>query len=471
MIRQPGALIGRHARANATRFVGEPVNRAIGIKTLLIAALALALLVPVSMIRDLIAERQARRNEAVEGIALGWGKRQVLAGPYLLIPYERSWTETTRETIDGALKERRSERTESLRLRLAVERVHWSIAAATHEKTRGIYKARLYTARIEAEGSITLPAHSHDASYRYRWGTPQLVLGISDPRGIRKVSPLSLDGATFAFAPGAGDAALAAGIHADLGFGPAAEARTLAFGFSLELAGSEAFSIVPLGRDTSVAMRADWPHPSFQGLFLPAKSERLDNGFSAEWQVSRYAAQGAERLAACRKDPCPGLAAQELGVSFIEPVGLYQQLERASKYGFLFIGLLFAACFLFELLRRLMIHPIQYALIGLALAIFFLLLTALSEHLRFGLAYALATLACVGIVTAYAVRVLQSAAIGLAFGSALAALYAVLYFLLQAEDHALLGGAVLLFVLLAGTMLATRNVDWYRLTRREGVRE
>ena len=449
------------------------MNRTIGIKTLLIAALALALLVPVNMIRDLIAERQARRNEALEGIALGWGKRQALAGPYLLIPYERSWTETTRETIDGALKERRSERTESLRLRLAVERVHWSIAAATHEKTRGIYKARLYTAHIEAEGSIALPAHfgEHDPQYRYRWGTPQLVLGISDPRGIRSVSPLSLEGASFAFAPGAGDGALAAGIHADLGFGPAAEARTLAFGFSLELAGSEAFSIVPLGRDTSVAMRANWPHPSFQGVFLPAKSERLDNGFSAEWQVSRYAAQGAERLAACRKDPCAGLTAQDLGVSFIEAVGVYQQLERASKYGFLFIGLMFAAFFLFELLRRLAMHPIQYALIGLALAIFFLLLTALSEHLHFGLAYALATLACVGIVTAYVVRVLQSGAIGLAFGGALAALYAVLYVLLQAEDHALLGGSVLLFLLLAATMLATRNVDWYRLTRRESVRE
>jgi len=107
----------------------------------------------------------------------------------------------------------------------------------------------------------------------------------------------------------------------------------------------------------------------------------------------------------------------------------------------------------------------------LALAIFFLLLTALSEHLNFALAYALATLGCVGIVTAYTVRVLQSAAIGFAFGGALAALYGALYFLLQAEDHALLGGAVLLFLLLGGTMLATRNVDWYLLTRRATSQE
>jgi len=444
------------------------MHRDIGIKALLIAALALALLVPVNMIRDLVAERQARRNEAVEGIALGWGRRQALAGPYLVIPLERSWTETTRETIDGAVRERRTERTESLRLRLPADRVHWSVAARTQEKARGIYKARLYSAAIDAQGSITLPANfgEHDPGYRYRWGDPQLVVGISDPRGIRKLSTLRLDGAEIEFASGPGDGALTTGIHAVARLQPAPEVRTLAFAFSLELAGSEALSIAPLARDTRVAMRADWPHPSFQGVFLPARSEQPGDGFSAEWQVSRYAAQGAERLAACRRDACAGLAMQELGVSFIEPMGLYQQLERAAKYGFLFIGLMFAAFFLFELLRRLAIHPIQYALIGLALAIFFLLLTALSEHLRFGLAYALATLGCVGIVAAYVARVLHDAALGLAFGGALAALYAVLYLLLRAEDHALLGGAVLLFLLLAGTMLATRDVDWYRVTRR-----
>ena len=48
----------------------------------------------------------------------------------------------------------------------------------------------------------------------------------------------------------------------------------------------------------------------------------------------------------------------------------------------------------------------------------------------------------------------------------IAALYAALYLLLQAEDHAPLGGSVLLFVLLAGTMFGTRNADWYRLTQR-----
>ena len=447
------------------------MDRAQLLKTLVVAGLALALLVPVAMIRDLIGERQARRNEAVQGIAEGWGGRQALTGPFLAVPYERSWTEVIRDTVDGKERERRIERTESRVARLPVETLDWTVDAATSEKSRGIYKARLYVARVQAQGTIAIPARfgvSEDAG-RIRWGKPRLALGVADPRGLRSVSTLALEGATHEFLPGAGDRVLAAGVHAPLDIAVAAQARTVAFRFSLELAGSEAFAIAPLARQTTVAMHADWPHPSFQGVFLPARHELRAKGFDAHWRVSWYAAQGAERLAACRREPCPVLAAPELAVSFIEPVSLYQQLERASKYGFLFIGLTFTAFFLFELLRRLAIHPIQYALVGLALAIFFLLLTALAEHLAFGLAYLIATLACTGLLAIYLARVLHSRLHGLAFGGALAGLFGALYLLVQAEDYALLGGALLLFALLAATMLATRRLDWYRLTRRQGA--
>jgi inner membrane protein len=441
-------------------------------KTVLVGMLAVVLLVPVSMIRDLVAERQARRNEAVGEIAIGWGARQTITGPFLVVPYDRTVAKVVQETVDGSTRERRTERTEAGVLRLPADAVEWTIDATTSEKARGIHKARLYTANVEAKGRITLAANFGlaDTANRIRWGTPRLVLGVSDPRGIRSVSALSFGGGKYDFVPGPLDATLASGLHAPMRGLNATDTRTLAFAFTLELAGSEALALAPLARDTTVAMRADWPHPSFQGVFLPARHELKADGFAAHWQVSQYAAQGAERLRGCEgaRSACPGLAEQTLGVSFVEPVGVYQQLERASKYGFLFIGLMFAAFFLFELMKRLAIHPIQYALVGLALAIFFLLLAALSEHLAFALAYSIATLACVGLVTAYVVHVLDSAAAGSAFGGALAALYGALYLLLKAEDYALLAGSVLLFALLAAAMIATRRIDWYRLTQATG---
>ena len=416
-------------------------------KSALIAAIVLILMIPVGMIRGLVAERQARSSEAIAGIADGWGKRQSLASPYLAIPYERRWTAVKRETIDGRLRETRTEQREVQVLRIPASSVEWSVDATLAEKARGIYKARLYNAHITATGTIEVPSRAsmEDSSSRYRWYHPKLVVAIADPLGIRAAPEVTFGGKRYAFAPGPGDANTNAGLHAPLeGFSGSGKT---AFSFTLELAGSEALALAPQGADTIVAMRADWPHPSFQGRFLPATHDISASGFTAQWRVSRFAAQGAKNEA--------------IAVSFIEPVGLYQMLERASKYGFLFIGLTAAAFMLLELLRRLAIHPIQYTLVGLALAMFFLLLTALSEHIGFGAAYAIATTACVALITAYLLRV--GKAVALFFGAGLAALYAVLYALLQSEDYALLGGTLLLFALLAAVMLGTRRVDWYRL--------
>lgn len=142
------------------------------------------------------------------------------------------------------------------------------------------------------------------------------------------------------------------------------------------------------------------------------------------------------------------------------------QAERALKYGVLFIGLTFAAFFLFELLRRLRIHPLQYGLVGLALTIFYLLLVSLSEHVAFRVACATASTACVVLLTYYLAHVLGGWRAGIAFGSQLALLYGVLYGLLQSEDNALVLGSVLLFAILAVVMVVTRRIDWYALTER-----
>jgi len=442
--------------------------KAAGIKIAVIVVLAVALFVPVAMIQSLVAERQQRRDEAVNGIAEGWGKRQTLAEPYVVLPYERIWTQVTQEVVDGKVRERRTERTESQVVHLPAENVTWVVSAEIGEKARGIYKARLYSAKLQAQGTIQVPAAAglEDGKSRYKWGAPRLLIGIGDPHGIRTADSVSVGNKRYNFVPGTGEAALPSGLHAPLPDVQVGASQTLPFAFSLELGGSESFAIGPLGADTSVSMRADWRHPSFQGRFLPARHAIGPDGFTADWKVSRFAAQSPSQ-SGCPW-PC-GVAGESIAVSFIEPAGLYQRLERASKYGFLFIGLTFAAFLLLELLKRLALHAVQYMFVGLALAIFFLLLVALSEHIAFAAAYAIAATACVGLVSAYLVRALHSAPLGLGFGAALAALYAVLYALLKAEDYSLLGGSLLVFGLLAAVMLGTWRVDWYKLAERRAA--
>ncbi|HRO26963.1 MAG TPA: inner membrane CreD family protein, partial [Luteimonas sp.] len=146
------------------------------------------------------------------------------------------------------------------------------------------------------------------------------------------------------------------------------------------------------------------------------------------------------------------------------PVNPYLQAERATKYGLLFVLLTFVGFFMFELIKRLPIHPIQYALVGLAIAIFFLLLVSLSEHVAFGYAYLAAAAACIGLIGYYLSAVLRSAVRGIGFAAMLATLYAALYGLLVSEDNALVLGAGLLFLILAVIMVVTRRIDWYQLS-------
>lgn len=149
-------------------------------------------------------------------------------------------------------------------------------------------------------------------------------------------------------------------------------------------------------------------------------------------------------------------------MAFIEPVNVYSLADRATKYGILFVALTFAAFFVFEILRRLPIHPIQYLLVGLALALalFFLLLESVSEHIDFVLAYVVASAACTGMIGFYLSYVHHDWRRGMGFGAALAVLYCALYGRLISENNALMLGSFLLFAVLAAMMVVTRKVDW-----------
>ena len=164
-----------------------------------------------------------------------------------------------------------------------------------------------------------------------------------------------------------------------------------------------------------------------------------------------------------RPPPKPPPDLDSFSVAFIEPINVYSQADRAVKYGMLFVALTFAAFFLFEVLKSLPIHPVQYTLVGLALALFFLLLVSLSEHINFVHAYLIAGAACITLIGIYLSYALHSWKRGMGFGTALTLLYGVLFGLLQSESNALIMGSILLFAVLSAIMLVTRKVDWYQL--------
>jgi inner membrane protein len=217
-----------------------------------------------------------------------------------------------------------------------------------------------------------------------------------------------------------------------------------------------------------VDLKSNWPHPSFTGEFLPVQRKFDANGFTAHWATTFFSTNLEEELHRCdRQRACENFTSYRLGVSFVNPVDQYLKTERAIKYALLFITLTFASFFLLDVLKKLPVHPVQYGLVGAALALFYLLLLSLSEHVGFATAYLLASAGCVGLITFYVTHVLRSRLRGLGFGCGLAVLYGCLYGLLSADDYALLTGSLLLFAVLAAVMILTRNVDWAAIGGRE----
>jgi len=432
-------------------------------KYFVIALVALAVAVPLAMIDGLVAEREAYRDQVVADIARSSTSAQTLVGPLLVAPCTR--TRVLVETDPKTGRERKVRRTSDCTQVFLPETLGVDAEVDTEQRRRGIYTALLYGSKLRFEARFSVPARAAaDAGSGEIAREPAYIaLGIADPRGIVNAPRLAVNGAERGFDAGAGLGMLGTGIRAALPRGERPFGQDFEVGFSLRLKGMGSLAFVPVGRQSSVAMRASWPHPSFSGRYLPESHEIGADGFTARWQTSVFATDMARLVEAHAhaKRRAPAVHANSFGVRFVNPVDLYTRADRAVKYGFLFVALTFAALVLTEVLQWLRIHPVQYAMVGVALAVFFLLLLSLAEHLGFGAAYALASAACVGLLWYYLRHVVPRAALSNGFAVGLVVLYALLYGLLSSEDYALLMGSVLVFAVLALVMVVTRDVDWY----------
>ncbi len=438
----------------------------------LVVLIGAGLMIPMTMIMGLIAERQNAQRGVLNDIAQSSTGEQSIIGPVLVVPYKRTVIQTQIIKDDrGVEKEKRTEQIFDETMAFLPESLQIDGDAGTFEKRRGIYTARLYSAPLNIKGRFIVPKgyQAQGGAGAFDFGRARLAIGIADPRGIKNNPELRLGETRVAFVSGAHAPGMTAGIHADLGLLDDKQAHSLDFAFDLSLQGMERLWFVPTGKSTQVSLKSNWPHPSFYGRYLPepraAQEAQPGEGFSAQWRTSHFSTNLAALYEDCvaAANKCAAVSNNGFGVALIQPANIYQQLERSAKYGFLFIGLTLIAFFLYEVLKRLAIHPVQYGLVGIALAMFYLLLTSLSEHISFDIAYAIASAACIGLLTFYVSYVLQSAMRGLGFGTLLGALYGALYVLLRSEDHSLLLGSALLFALLAAVMVGTRKVDWYRV--------
>jgi inner membrane protein len=425
-----------------------------------VAIIGLLLLIPLGMVKSTLSERRSRQAEAVYSITQTWGGEQRVAGPVLVVPYTHKVAVMESRLIDGRRQEVSVDREQRGEAFFLPERLVVDGEVLPSMRKRGIYETPVYAARLKIAGKFSAPMIDFLTLREVvpQWEQARLCFVISDLRGTQQDLAVVWGGEAVALQPGARFTGMGAGVHA-----PVKLVAGAAKEFSLELGlnGSGALRFLPLGRQTDVKLVSTWADPSFDGAYLPTEREVTPEGFSAKWGVSYYGrsfpqqwAEGGEGQPSVQKIEETGF-----GVSFMEPVNAYRTVERAIKYGVLFITLVFTTFFLFEAVCGLKLNALNYLLVGAALCLFYLGTLALAEFLAFGLAYAVSAGLSTGMIALYAWRILRGGIRAWVVGGMLGGVYGYLYFVLQMEDFALLAGTGALFAVLAAVMYATRRLE------------
>jgi inner membrane protein len=452
------------------------IQESIMVKLFSIGFLILILLIPTAWIDDLIYERQSRAEEVVREVANKWSGEQKVSGPVLVIPFKKY------EVIDHG-KEGKETRVYVEKAFFLPETLDVTGKVSPEILKRGIFDAVVYQSSLALNASFSTPDFKSlsIAENDVIWKDAYLAVGISDLRGISDNPIFKLNDKELIAEPSNDigvstrsrvqqskndygyeeiqrpSSLLSNGIITKLNWaGPENFQSNLAIDINLK--GSHRLDFVPVGKTTSVKLDGPWNNPSFDGEFLPASREVTDKTFTASWKILHFNRPFSQQWTEDKQE----LSGADFGVKLLIPVDQYQKSIRTSKYGVLIILLTFMALFLVEITQKIRIHPFQYILIGAALIIYYTLLLSLSEHIGYNIAYIIASLATVILISLYSTTFFQERKLSVLFSTLLLLFYAFIYIIIQQQDFSLLLGSFGLFLIVGTLMYFSRKVKWYK---------
>ncbi|MBW7867376.1 MAG: cell envelope integrity protein CreD [Brumimicrobium sp.] len=425
-----------------------------------IVIITLLLLIPTSMIKILIHEREATQNEAISEVSSKWAERQTISGPFISIPYYRYVKETSpKDSTEKIVRVKDY-------IHILPSQLEISGDINPEKRHRGIYDIVVYNSKLDITG--TFNPFDFDAldiqTSNILFDKAEFVIGINDLRGIEEQVTLEWNNEKISFNPGVSSYDVVdTGINAILDINPN-DSSNYNFSLSLDLKGSQLLYFTPVGKVTDINLTSKWSNPSFNGAFLPDSREVTDKGFTANWNV----------LHLNRNFPQIWTGNQHyiddssFGIDLLLPIDNYQKSYRSIRYAILFIVFTFLVFFFIEVLNKVFIHPIQYILVGVALIVFYTLLLSISEHLNYNLAFIISALATLTLIAGYVRAILKSTNLALLISGILTILYTFIFVIIQLQDYALLIGSIGIFIILALVMYFSRKIDWYGLNLGKG---
>lgn len=429
-------------------------------KMAMVGFLTLVLLIPLFFVQNLISERSQRKSEMVDEVTNLWGKDILFYGPTLRVPYTyyENFNVTDPKTGNTTIQRKTST---NYAYFFPNELKNNSNIKKNESLKRGIFNHVVFTADMNFKGYFSAPNYTKlgIAAENMQWDKASLIVKTTNLKSIKSELQIQLNEQQLTFEPQNSDknnySVLATTVF---DYRKIAPQDKLNFNFNITYNGSNSIQFIPIGKRTDVQIDSDWESPSFEGSFAASDTTKTvdHTGFHADWKIldinRTFTQQYVNQL--------PNLDDYLFGVKLIQTVDEYQQNERVSKYGFLVIGLTFLIFFLIQMVSKINIHIFQYSMIGLALILFYTLLISITEHSSFSLAYAISSIAVIGLISWYSLAILKAKKFPIFIGVALSVLYSFIYVIIQLEDYALLVGSIGLFSILAGVMYFSRKIDW-----------
>ncbi|NHB59233.1 cell envelope integrity protein CreD [Acinetobacter sp. 194] len=451
----------------------------LGFKILAISGLMGLFCMGLLFLSNLVSERQGYQQNFLKDIAQNQVSEQSIISPYIRIPYTKLIP-----CSNDATKQCTSLRWAYV----SADRTSWQsdFLVSDQNYKRSIYRALSYQNNLNAIGQFAKPNIDEPT---LDWNKAEIVFPIHDARGLKSKPTIQINSTSYEFnfsddnreKSGFDFMVLSAEKHPEL-ISPIQNG--FKFNSKLDIEGLSKFVLIPTSHEFKYKTKGNWQDIKYDGQILPLTKLSRNNRFEAEWNNIAVGKNNLINIAKCQSSSCLNLLSQgvsgyqneyqtptKIGISaeFIEQVNIYSQTDRAIKYGVMIILITFASFFLFEVLKGLRIHPIQYTLVALAQGIFFLLLLSISEYYAFALAYLAAATACVLLMTWYLYYIMHGFKAAMLFSIILSALYGMVYLLLQSSGKTFLMGSILSFILLACVMYLTRHVNWYQLSENNNL--
>ena len=397
------------------------------VKLTSIGIIIVSLLLGNCSIKSKLKDRKEAYDYAERTISNSAGGGFLFRGLTLAVPYD----EIEEKIVDG-----KCIRTKKSNIRyFNPSEIKIDSIINTEMRTVGIYSVPVFTGDLCVQGTFTLENLNSNQFYLDK---AYFLLQL-DETSILSHPEFIINGKSYK------TTLKNSGIKSDIVYKPG----TMTFSTAVKIRGARNFFCKINGEDTKLTIKSNWPSPGFTESYLPNERTLSEDGFEASWNLPFNS----------------GYSEDLLGFSLVDSVNVYKKLDRAINYGFLFIIVPFIALFLFELFTNLNLNPLQYLLSGAASVVFFLLLLAFSEHINFGWAYLISSIASGLLISVYVASIARKAFTGLTLSGVFGGLYGYLYFSLKSEDNALLIGSLFAFFIIAVLMYFTRNEKLFNIKK------